>query len=145
MTGLAEEKDYRKEWGENTYQKQQSVTTSDKFYPNGKLIVARKFTINLSRALELASKDFNTLENIITERLRIQGYEQPRLFANAFIEEAKARARQLVKKYFGANYNESTDKDYNELINKVAKYILSFALAEEPVSEEKYMEDCVFL
>ena len=95
-------------------------------------LIFRWFSIKLSDVTNIAQKDWNEIRGFLEKKLKEQGFLRADVLADALIEEARARASTLVKKYFG--------KEAQSLIDKVAKYILAFALAERLVREEKAYE-----
>ena len=92
-------------------------------------LVLRRLSIKLSDVANIAQKDWDEIRGFLERKLKEQGFLRADVLANALIEEAKARAYVLVKKYFG--------EEASSLIDKVAKYILAFALAERLVGEEE--------
>jgi len=97
-----------------------------------KALVIRKFAIKLSDVIDIAKKDWNEIKKILKERLEKQGFLRADVMADALIEEARARASSLVRKYL--------EKEAPTLVEIVAKYIIAFALAEKPIEEEKVYE-----
>lgn len=93
-----------------------------------KTLVIRKFTIKLKDVTSIAGKDWDEIRKTLESRLKEQGFLRVDVMADALIEEAKARASRLLKKYLGI---ESPN-----LIDKVAKYIIAFALAEKFINKD---------
>lgn len=94
-----------------------------------KKTVTRRHKISLSSVLELSKGGWNAIRDALTKKLARQGFLRADLLATALIEEAHARARALLRKHFS--------RQHDHLVDKVAKYIIAFALAEEFVEEEE--------
>ena len=92
-------------------------------------LVLRRFSIKLSDVVDITQKDWDEIRGFLERKLKEQGFLRADVLADALIEEAKARASALVKKYFGG--------EAPSLIDEVAKYILAFALAERLDGEEE--------
>jgi len=94
-----------------------------------RLIIRRKFSISIGQVTEIANKDWNEIKRILEDELKKRGFLRADAIADALIEEAKAWASAIVREQLG--------EDVPELAEKIAKYIIAFALAEKPVEEEE--------
>jgi len=94
-----------------------------------RLTIRREFSISLDQVTEIANKDWNEIKRILEDELKKEGFLRADVMADALIEEAKAMASAIVKEELG--------EDVPELAEKIAKYIIAFALAEKPVEEEE--------
>jgi len=91
--------------------------------------ILREFSISLDQVADVAGRSWDEVKRILEDELKREGFLRADAVADALIEEAKARASTIVKEELGS--------DVPELSEKVAKYIIAFALAEKPVKEEE--------
>ena len=82
----------------------------------------RVHVYNMRYVLEAARSDWATLRAELIRKLSEDGYLRADTLATALIEDARARAAALVSKHLG-NVSEN-------LVDKVAKYMIAFYLAE---------------
>ena len=92
--------------------------------------VERKYEIDLNRALKIARMGWEDIKRELREHLKSEwrSPEAIEAVAQALVEEARARARDIAKRHFGS---ESED-----LVDLIARYILAITLAEEHIGEE---------
>ncbi len=85
-------------------------------------VIIDEIIIELDSVKELMQKDWEEVERELMEVLESKGIKKKDLMARAWIEEAKANAEEMVKRYMG--------KDIPELVEEVAKFIVAFSIAE---------------
>lgn len=92
-----------------------------------KILKINRSVIRREKIIEIAEKDWNSIKEILKNELEKHGIRRSDLFTDALIEEAKARAKDLLKKHL-----ETEDPS---LVEKIAKLIIAIALSEEPAEE----------
>ncbi len=94
-----------------------------------KTIVVRRFKVRLRDVLDTANSGWSEIRDALRRHLERGGFYRADAVADALIEEARARASSIVKRSF--------ERSLPKLEDKVARYIIAFALAEELVEEEE--------
>jgi len=89
-----------------------------------------KFSLDVNRAIRIARMEWEDIKRELRERLKSEwrSPEAIEAVAQALVEEARARARDIAKRHFGS---ESED-----LVDLIARYMLAITLAEEHIGEE---------
>jgi len=89
-----------------------------------------KFSLDINRAIRIARVEWEDIKRELRERLKSErrSPEAVEAAAQALVEEARARARDIAKRHFGS---ESED-----LVDLIARYMLAITLAEERIGEE---------
>ncbi len=119
---MLEEKLYsKKTLSEFEYEKALAKTSIIKISVTNRLVIKRE------KVIEIAEKDWDSIKEILKNELEKHGIRRGDLFADALIEEAKTRARDLLKKHL-----ETEDPS---LVEKIAKLIIAIAISEEPAEQ----------
>jgi len=82
---------------------------------------SKKLSISIDQVADVAGRSWDEIKRILEDKLKREGLLRADAVADALIEEAKTRASAIVKEQLGS--------DVPELTEKVAKYIIAFALA----------------
>jgi len=92
--------------------------------------VERKYEIDLNRALKIARMGWEDIKRELREHLKSEwrSPEAIEAVAQALVEEARARARDIAKRHFGS--------EPEDLVDLIARYMLAITLAEKHIGEE---------
>ena len=85
-------------------------------------VVVDMIVVELDSVKELMQKDWSELEKELAKVLESKGIKKKELMAKVWIEEAKANAEEMVKRYIG--------KNMPKLVEEIAKFVVAFSIVE---------------